>query len=191
MKMASSLWGSTKEELKERTVKVLKKIIDRSSGPKRNKTKCIIGVESVTSLGHTFSANSVSPDPEQVKAINEMSTYTENESWPSTIPRHDSILNKVYPKLVKWDCHTTRVDQERHSVGVHKQPSCTSQQSQSQNISLKFFDPHLPTKVICDSSKVGLGATLEQKHEDENPAVFPVFFCAVIRKRAADCIVVN
>ena len=36
----------------------------------------------------------------------------------------------------------------------------------SRNISLKFFDPALQTKVTCDSSKVGLGATLEQKYSD-------------------------
>ena len=28
---------------------------------------------------------------------------------------------------------------------------------------LKFFDPNLPTKVACDSSKTGLGATLKQQ----------------------------
>ena len=30
-----------------------------------------------------------------------------------------------------------------------------------ENISLKFFDPNLPTKIACDSSKSGIGATLK------------------------------
>lgn len=29
---------------------------------------------------------------------------------------------------------------------------------------MKFFDPKLPTKITCDSSKYGFGATLEQQH---------------------------
>ena len=32
--------------------------------------------------------------------------------------------------------------------------------------SLKFFDPKLQAKIICDASKFGLGATLEQKFND-------------------------
>ena len=33
----------------------------------------------------------------------------------------------------------------------------------SENISLKFFRPKLLTKITCDSSKFGIGATSEQK----------------------------
>ena len=36
----------------------------------------------------------------------------------------------------------------------------------SRDISLKFFDPERPTKITCDLSKVGLGATLEQEYPD-------------------------
>ena len=43
----------------------------------------------------------------------------------------------------------------------------------SENISLKYFDPKLPTKITCDSSKFGIGATLEQRHENNwHPVVF-------------------
>ena len=37
----------------------------------------------------------------------------------------------------------------------------------SDNISLKFFDPKLRTKVIWYLSQFGNGATLEQKHEHD------------------------
>ena len=37
----------------------------------------------------------------------------------------------------------------------------------TENIFLKFFDPKLPTKIACDSSKFGIGATVEQKHEND------------------------
>ena len=31
---------------------------------------------------------------------------------------------------------------------------------------MKFFDPKLQTKITCDASKFGVGATLEQKFKD-------------------------
>ena len=43
----------------------------------------------------------------------------------------------------------------------------------SDHICLKFFDPKLKTKVTCDASKFGLGATLEQKYDDQ---WFPIAF---------------
>ena len=30
----------------------------------------------------------------------------------------------------------------------------------NENISVKFFDPKLPTEVVCGSAKFGIGATL-------------------------------
>ena len=36
----------------------------------------------------------------------------------------------------------------------------------SENISPKFLDSKLPTKITCDLSKFGIGATLEPKHEN-------------------------
>ena len=36
----------------------------------------------------------------------------------------------------------------------------------SENNSLKFFNPKISTKIMCDSSKFGIGAMLEQKHEN-------------------------
>ena len=32
---------------------------------------------------------------------------------------------------------------------------------------MKFFNPKLLTKLTCDSSKFGIGVTLDRKHENE------------------------
>ena len=45
----------------------------------------------------------------------------------------------------------------------------------SENVVLKFFDPNLDTKITCDASKNGLGATLEQRHEN---IWYPVVFAS-------------
>ena len=47
------------------------------------------------------------------------------------------------------------------------------------DISLKFFDPDLPTKITCDSTKIGLGATLEQQYPDGwHPIAFKSRVCS-------------
>ena len=48
----------------------------------------------------------------------------------------------------------------------------------TKNISLKFFDQKLPTKITCESSKFTIGATLEQKHENNcHPVAFKSRSC--------------
>ena len=48
----------------------------------------------------------------------------------------------------------------------------------SKNISLKFFDPNLQTKITCDSSTFGTGATFEQKHKNDwHPRAFKSRSC--------------
>ena len=42
----------------------------------------------------------------------------------------------------------------------------------SEKSSLKFFEPKLPAKITCNSSKFGIGAVLEQKHNDWHPVAF-------------------
>jgi len=55
----------------------------------------------------------------------------------------------------------------------------------SRNVSLKFFDPQLLTKVTCDSSKLGLWATLEQKHVNRwQPIAFKSRSCTSAEKNS-------
>ena len=56
------IWGATKDELRDRTIKVLEKT--RNAGLRLNKAKCQICVEKVIFLGHQISAEGISPCPE-------------------------------------------------------------------------------------------------------------------------------
>ena len=40
---------------------------------------------------------------------------------------------------------------------------------------LKLFDQHCPTKISCDASMKGLGAVLEQKHDE---AWYPIAYAS-------------
>ena len=104
----------------------------------------------------------ISPDPEKIKAIKDM---------PSQKPKQDlwrflemiAYLSKFIPqlseqtyelrKLVKknsiWDFPLTSRNQFDKLRSMF-----------NENISLKFFDLKLPTKITCDSSKFGINATL-------------------------------
>ena len=158
------IWGATIDELNKRTVKVLKKI--RASGLRLNKSKCNICAESVTFLGHRISSKGVSPDTEKVKAINEfpipvsksdlqrflgMTAYL--AKFIPNLSNETSILRELLKNESIWDFTQNHVEQFSKIKSLI-----------SRNISLKFFNPTLPTKITCDSSKVGLGATLEQKY---------------------------
>ena len=49
---------------------------------------------------------------------------------------------------------------------IHEDKFDESKSTISNCASSKFFDPKLQTKITCDASKFGLGATLEQKFND-------------------------
>ena len=64
-------------------------------------------------------------------------------------------LCELILKETTWDfseIHVHKFDKLRSTIS-----NCAS---------LKFFDPKLQTKITCDASKLGLGATLEQKFDD-------------------------
>ena len=64
------VWGTTKEEHNQRLKAVLQRCKDINMT--LNKEKCRSGSSKVVYLGHIISAEGISPDPEKVKAINQM-----------------------------------------------------------------------------------------------------------------------
>ena len=66
------VWEATKEEHNWRLKTVLQRYSDIHMT--LNKEKCRFGSSKVVFLGHIISAEGISPDPEKVKAINQMRT---------------------------------------------------------------------------------------------------------------------
>ena len=159
------VWGSTKEELQTRTRNVLLKI--RESQLKLNKLKCTTNVTEITFLGHKLSGDGLRPDPEKVQAISDMpepqskadlQRFLGMVAYLSKFIPHLSdetlALRQLISKNTLWQFDQGHSKQFNHLKEII-----------SNNILLKFFDPKLPTKVTCDSSKTGLGATLKQQIE--------------------------
>ena len=64
------VWGATKEEHNQRLKTVLQRCNDIHMT--LNKEKCRFESSKVVYLGHIISAEGISPDPEKVKAMNQM-----------------------------------------------------------------------------------------------------------------------
>ena len=63
------VWGKSKEKHDQRLHAVLKRCEEINP---LNKDKCQLGVSEVTYIGHILNAKGVQPDPEKVKAIQNM-----------------------------------------------------------------------------------------------------------------------
>ena len=62
---------------------------------------------------------------------------------------------------------------------THRKQFDTLRSMVNENVTQKFFDPKLPTKITCNSSKFGIGAILEQKHENNwHPIAFKSRSCS-------------
>ena len=155
------IWGETKQQLTDRTVKVLEKI--RKSGLKLNKAKCVFGTTEITFLGHKLSQHGISPDPEKVKAIREMPVPI-NKSDLQRFLGMVAYLAKFIPHLSNETLILRELiakDAVWQFTENHIRQFAKVKNLISENILLKFFNPNLPTKITCDASKTGLGATLQ------------------------------
>ena len=119
-------------------------------------------------LGTQISEKGISPDPEKVRAVKEMPS----SSFKQDLQRFLGMiayLSKFIPQLSE-ETHFLREllkkDSLWHFTLTHRNQFDKPRSMVSENISLKFFNPKLPTKIMCDSSKFGIGATLEQKYEN-------------------------
>ena len=160
------IWGSTLTQLDSRTGLVLNRI--RKSGLKLNKNKCVFGATELIFLGHKISEKGISPDPEKVKAIRDMpfpSSMQDLQHFLGMI----AYLSKFIPQLSEEKQLLRELLKKDSIWGFTLTPRNQFDKLRSmvsENISLKFFDPKLPIKTTCNSSKLGIGATLEQKHEN-------------------------
>ena len=131
-------------------------------------------------MGHKISEKRISPDPEKVKAIKDMPFPSSKQDLQRFLGMI-AYLGKLIPQLSE-EIHLLRELLKKDSIWdvtlTHGNQFAKLRSMASENITLKFFDPKLPTKITCDSSKFGIGATLEQKHENVwHPVAFKSRSC--------------
>lgn len=177
------IWGATKDELRNRTIKVLEKT--RKAGLRLNKAKCKICVDKVIFLGHQISAEGISPCPDKVRAIIELPKPTCKADLQRFLGM-TAYLAKFIPKLSEETATLRELLKKNNNWDFTPNHDIQFEKIKeiiSRDISLKFFDPDLPTKITCDSSKIGLGATLEQQYPDGwHPIAFKSRVCSPAEK---------
>ena len=161
------IWAETPEILHERTIEVLSAI--EKSGMKLNESKCQFHKEQITFLGHLVTSEGIRPDPTKIEAINKMPMPTNVKELQRFLGMVN-YLGKFIPKLSEMTSSVRKllehdVDwafEKQHEAAIHQLKKCITTAPV-----LKYFDPARPTKVSSDFSGEGLGALLEQQHEDE------------------------
>ena len=159
--------GRTREELHEQTVQVLKAI--RKNGIKLNPAECVFARTELIFLGHKVTGSGVKPDPSKVSAIIDMpiqSNVKELQRFMGMV----NYLGKFLPSLSKVS-EPLRKLLEKDAIWSLEKPHFETIKKLKELVSsspvLKFFDNNFPTRVSSDASKRGLGAVLEQEHEDK------------------------
>ena len=158
--------GETKQSHDSRLRDVLSRI--RSSGLKLNPSKCVFGVNKITYLGHLLTADGVKPDPRKVSAICDMPA-PKNKSELQYFLGMVTHLGKFLPNLSTFKAPLRELlekDTEWSFDTPQQQAFLTLKSTVTNSPVLKYFDPSLPIRVSSDSSKSGIGATLEQMHGD-------------------------
>ena len=167
------IWGKTREELHERTVQVLEAI--RKNGMKLNPAKCVFARIELIFLGHKVTGSGVKPDPSKISAIIDMpipSTVKELQRFMGMV----NYLGKFLPSLSKVSEPLWKL-LEKDAIWSLEKPQLEAIKKLKELVTsspvLKFFDNNLPTRVSSDAPKRGLGAVLEQEHEDKwSPVAF-------------------
>ena len=146
----------------------LRQLLDalRLHGLKAKPTKCELGLNELTYLGHIVGEGQCNPLPDRVKAISEMplpKTKKELRSFLGSvgyysqfIPHYadlrsplDQLLRKIEPDTLQWSPQTINSFEKLRSV-LTKDPI------------LQLPDGELPFTLQTDASDTGLGAALLQ-----------------------------
>lgn len=160
------IYGKTRQELKERTEKVMK-ILEKNNLT-LNREKCEFEKRSIQFLGHTVNANGFSIDTDKVNDVrrykrpankNDLRSFLGLASYVSDfIPKFADLVQPMRLMLKKETFQWTTAGTEAFEATKKAIADCTT--------SSGFFDDKLRIILYTDASPHALGAVLAQINED-------------------------
>ena len=136
----------------------------RDSGLTLKRSKCTFSQKSIKFFGFVFSEDGISPDPNKVDALQNLRAPTNQTQLRSFLgmTNYSSQFIQNYSTLSEPLRELTR--KKTRWVWTDKHQKCfeTLKEALKSNALLNYYDPSLPTEVVCDGSPVGVGAILAQ-----------------------------
>ena len=163
------IWGKDDDEHDARLKQVLNRA--REVNLKFNAKKCRIRQEEVPYVGHALSKEGLRPDPEKIRAVQEMQPPQNTKELKSFLG-FIQYLAKFMPNMAS-ESAPLRELLEKQVAWHWDQEQETSFQKLKQMVSstpvLGYYDPSKPLTLSVDASSKGLGAVLFQ---DEKPLAY-------------------
>ncbi|KAK2720526.1 hypothetical protein QYM36_004414, partial [Artemia franciscana] len=123
-------------------------------------SKCQIAVQSVCDFGHIISNAGIKPDPEKLRAINEMPTPKSKEEL-QTLLGMLNFLSRYIPNLATHNQPLRDLIKANEFEWKELHTTCLNQLKESIVTNLAFFDSSSPTlELEVDASKHGLEAQI-------------------------------
>ena len=136
---------------------------------KLNLAKCIFEATEIKYLGHILSGDGIRADPKKISAIRDMPAPCNKEDLQRFLGMI-TYLGKFLPNLAT-ETAPLRLLLEKGTEWSFDKPQKQAFEKLKDLVTespvLKFFDPNLPIKVTSDASQHGLGAILEQCHDNK------------------------
>ena len=160
------IMGRTPAELHDRTTAVLQRI--QEYGFRLHPEKCEFFLQSIQYLGFIFDENGRHPNPENIRAIQQMPP-------PADVPQLRSFLGLVsYYSAFLPSMHNVRAPLNQllqKDSTWNWSPDCQRAFAQlksmlSSDLLLTHFNPQLPIIVAADASNYGVGAVLSHVFPD-------------------------
>ena len=161
------VYGATQEDHDKNLLAALSQI--QEAGLTLNKEKCVFSTTMTKFLGQMVDANGIKPDPDKIKAINDMPCPTnitelrrflgmvnQLNKFSPNLASHLKPLHELLSSRNQW-----RWDGAQENSFLKVKAALTSSET------LCAFNPSLDTIVSADASSYGVGAVLRQKQPED------------------------